>query len=534
MTALTAALAVPLATALNRHRAGDTDAAIAGYRAVLAADPREPTALAMLGVIAQQRGNAALALQLTEAALGIQPDLAIAWRNRGLVLRGLRRFDEALASVAQALTLDRAYAGAWSLQGLLQHDLVRPQAALASLRRAVELEPDNAAFLADLAYGLMTVCDFPAAYRTMQQALRHDPQHGVAIMANILQQAGYPALAIPYFRQAYAQLALPDLLTSEALAHLQMGDFDAGWPLWQRRQLAGGVLSAIPDWDGQPVERLLLYEDQGLGDALQGARYIPLMQERVGQVILQPKPALHRLFAASFPGIEVAAADAPTPAADAKARLLSLPALCGMSLTNPPPAAPYLTVDETWRAPWRRRLATMPGPRIGLVWAGNPANHNDHKRSVTLAQLALVLAAGAGHLVSLQLDVAPPPDMIDAAPAMTDFTATAGLLAELDLLIAVDTAAAHLAGALNRPVWLLLSTDPHWPWLMGREDSIWYASMRIFRQKVPRDWPPVIARVAASLRRLLAGDRGVLEPERWQGPLPRQDPYAVFLPELDL
>ena len=190
------------------------------------------------------------------------------------------------------------------------------------------------------------------------------------------------------------------------------------------------------------------------------------------------------------------------------------------------------------QASLRLRLANPTAqPRIGIVWGGNPNNHNDRKRSVPFAQLASIVEVGAEHLVSLQkggaktqVDLAAT-KIFDAEPYLDDFAATAGLLAELDLTITVCTSPAHLAGAMGRPGWVMLCFDPHWPWLLEREDSPWYPNLRLFRQDSPGDWAPVVAHVAEELKKFIAGDRSVLKPKPWNGPSIRQNIHAVDLTE---
>jgi len=539
------ALSSLLDSAIACHRAGDLAEATRLYKAVIADDPLQPDALHMLGVIARQQGNNELALKLIEVALGQRPAMPLAWHNRSMVLRILGRSAEALQSAEQAVALDPNMAEAWDMVGFLArdaHDLERSRAAHA---RAVALSPDDLRFLSNHALLLYAVGDLTEAYRLLCAVEKRDAYSAAHTMGNVLKSAGYPMRAIPYFEKSRALLPhAHEVRITEAMAHLQSGDFAAGWKLWETRPDLDPRFQHLPYWQGQPVDHLLLHEDQGLGDALQFARYIPRLRLSAQRITLQVTGVLKELFAASYPDITLLTLDDPVPAADARIRLLSLPAIFGADESNQWPdskadigTTPYLQTRDAWRAPWRERLASLPHPRIGLVWGGNPDHLNDALRSIAFAQLAPLLEVGRGHLISLQkgqqksgVDFAAA-GLFDADPYLKDFTDTAGLVAELDLLIAVDTSVVHLAAALAKPVWLLLPFDPDWRWLLGREDSPWYPTLRLFRQHAPRDWPEVIARVAADLGKLLAGDNSVLQPTRWNGSCLRQNPLAVKLPE---
>jgi hypothetical protein len=191
-----------------------------------------------------------------------------------------------------------------------------------------------------------------------------------------------------------------------------------------------------------------------------------------------------------------------------------------------------LQAPVTWQAPWRAYCANLPPPRIGLVWSGNPAHRNDHNRSLKPAQVAPLFQHLGPHLVSLQKGSAAsalPAGLCDAASHLDDFAALAGLIETLDLVISVDTAPAHLAGMLGKPVWILLPFLPDWRWLLGREDSPWYPTARLFRQEKPSSWPQVVARVMAEAERLIAGDQTVLTPQPWPKPALRQHPQAIAL-----
>ena len=528
-----------LAAALAAHRGGHIDEAARLYQAVLANVPHQADALHMLGVIAQQKGNAPLALQLIEAALAQNPSLAAAWYNRGLVLRALNRATEALQSAEQAADLDPRNAEAWAMMGHIWRERRDPNRALVCYARAIALQPNHLEFQADHALALYDAGDIPGAHRVLQRVVKTEASaSSLTSLANVLKGAGHPLRALPFLRQA-RDLMPTQPQPNEAAALLQIGDYAAGWSAWGQRPDLDVRFHALPLWQGQTVNHLLLHEDQGMGDAIQAARYIPMAAQKAQRITLQIAAPLREIFATTFPNIKVMGDDEPIPQADARARLMSLPSHFQTDLTTIPNKMPYLATDEARRKIWRERLAHLPHPRIGIVWGGNPANLTDQRRSLAVNEFRPILQTGATHLVSLQkgahkngVDLARF-GVFDADPFLHNFADTAALMAELDLIITTCTSTAHLAGALGRPTWLMLCFDPHWLWLLEREDSPWYPTLRLFRQTHPRGWPDVVARVADALRGFLAGDKTLLAPPLWSGQTATQNPHALNLPEAE-
>jgi tetratricopeptide (TPR) repeat protein len=527
-----------LTAAMAAHRAGDLVGATQSYREVLAEQPEHADALHMLGVIAQQKGNPELGLKLIEAALAKQPGMALAWCNRSLVLRVLERYDEALESARQAMAIDPNLADGFDMAGTILHVQGKLSEACHMLKRAVTLQPENVRFQSNYAALLLATGDLAGAYRAVRETERLDPQFVPYALANVLKAAGYPERAIPYFHKSFEMMPhYLDANANEAMAWLQIGELEYGWDLWEKRADMGSAYQILPLWTGAPVRHLLIYEDQGFGDIIQCLRYIPMIERSVETITIHVAKPLQKLVAAHCPDICVLSADDALPAADARSRFMSLPYLLKTNLATIPPFVPVLVADHAWRAPWPKRLGAVPRPRVGLVWGGNPANHNDVNRSLPFSQLAPLLKVGAPHMVSLQKGVQksqanlPPVGVFDADPFLSDFADMAGLLAEIDLLISVDTAGVHLAGAMGKPVWLLVPFDNDWRWLIGREDSPWYPSVRIFRQQKPGAWDDVIREVALHLHAFIAGDNSVVKPHIWPGPPLRQNPNAVPLPD---
>jgi hypothetical protein len=309
---------------------------------------------------------------------------------------------------------------------------------------------------------------------------------------------------------------------NRALALLQGGDYARGWPEYEWRWRRPGARPRLstdrPAWDGRPLEgrTILLWCEQGLGDAIQFARYAPRVQRQGGRVLLQCPGILRALFR-TLPGVEAVLAEGEAlPAFDVHAPLLSLPALLGTTLATVPAEVPYLSADPALVGAWRKKLAAVPGLRVGVAWQGNPHHKWDRHRSVHLAAFAPLARVGGVRLVSLQKGPGaeqlaalrgrlPVVDFGDDLGASGPYPDTAALMRGLDLVVTVDTATAHLAGALGVPVWVPLSTIVDWRWLLGREDSPWYPTMRLFRQAQLGDWGPVFARLAEELRALVTG-----------------------------
>ena len=531
-----------LSAAQAKHRTGDLSAAAALYQQIISQNKQHPEALHMLGVIAQQKGNPTLALSLIEATLALAPMTALAWNNRALVLKTLGRIDDALQSSQYALTLDPNLAEAWELTGVIHLAQSNVSQALHDLQKATKLQPNNLSILSNLATALLQAGAVESALRTTHLLKSNtDAPHGAsysATIGNVLKAAGLPSKALPYYRRAIA--THPDikaLHVNEATALLQMGNWAQAWPIWETRQATAVPLPHVPEWRGEKIDHLLLYEDQGMGDAINMLRYIPLLAGRVNRITLLTVSPLQRLLSANL--IRVFVTTEAPQSADAQLRLMSLPALFS-TLPTTIPAQPVLKTDLAIQARWHKKLAAMTKPRIGIIWSGNPSNRKDHVRSVPFETIRPFLETFAAHLVSLQRDASQEATaaiermgLFNTAPELSDFNDTAALMAELDLIISVDTAGAHLAGALGKPVWLLNYFDPDFRWLLGRADTPWYPTMRQYRQTAPHDWAAVIQAITSDCKKFCAGDQNVLTPPAWHGSPLQEDPHAIKPDGLD-
>ncbi|WP_158921481.1 tetratricopeptide repeat protein [Acidisphaera sp. S103] len=447
-----AAVQPVFAAALHYHQAGRLDIAERMFRQVLASQPRHADSLHLLGVIAYQTGRRDLAMELIGKAIAINPREASSRSNLGNLLLEQGRLEEAVASYRKAIALRPGFSEAANNLGNALKALGRLDEAVGSYRLALEPRPDDA----EVHYNL-------------------------------------------------------------AMALLARGDMAAGWAehewRWKTRQLSRGYRGfAQPQWFGEAADgrTLLIHAEQGFGDTIQFCRYAPLAAAMGWRVVLEVPRPLVRLLG-GLPGVErVVAFGEALPDFDLQCPMLSLPLALGTTLATIPGDGPYLQADAGQCSAWRVRLDALdrPGPRVGLVWAGNPRAHLPgtaaigRQRSIAPERLAPLLALPNLHFVSLQKDgVAPPADasLTDFMGEVGDFADTAALIGCLDLVVSIDTSVAHLAGALGKPVWLLTCFDPCWRWLTERRDSPWYPGMRLYRQPRPGDWEAVVAAVGRDL-----------------------------------
>jgi tetratricopeptide (TPR) repeat protein len=506
---------------------GRLDEAMASYRRALAHRPDFPDARNNLGNLLADEGRVDEAIACFRRALDLRPDHPDAHNNLGNLLKRQGRLDEAIAHFRTALAHRPAFTEAHSNLGGALKEKGRFDEAVTQFRTALDLRPDVPEVIYNLGDTLRDLGQLEAAADCFNQVLRLRPDDPEAHndLGITLQDLGRLDEAAACYRCALElRPDFPIVHTNLATVLLAQGELAAGWQAFERRwqtpQLAGGRRDLPqPQWRGEPAEgrTLLIHAEQGFGDTLQFCRYAVPAAERGLLVILEvPKPLVRLL--GSLPGnAQVVARGEALPAFDLHCPMMSMPLALGTTLETIPAAVPYLHADQAQAEAWRARLAAMAtgGLRAGLVWAGNPRSHApalsivDRRRSISADLLAPLFDVPGVHFFSLQKEGPAAPaefPLTDVMSEMGDFADTASLVANLDLVISVDTAVAHLAAALGKPVWLLDRFDACWRWLTGRDDSPWYPGLRIFRQPRPGDWPSVIERVQAELR-LLAGDR---------------------------
>ena len=430
-------------------------------------------------------------------------------------MRSESRFSEAEMLYRQVLDMDPSHAPAWS--GLAQMAMTNRSFELAAplLGKAIGCAPNEPAHYVDLGICLGSMNRWDLAVQAQRKALQLDPDHLSALnnLGKALGAQNQIGESIVYLRQAL-RLA-PDLAVVHwnlALSLLVAGRLLEGWEEFEWRFRVNPHLDpnlGVPKWQGEhaPRQTVLLCAEQGIGDCLQFLRYTPLVKARVGRVIVSCPASLVNLVKTAE-GVDLAVPDSgPTPGCDSYAMLLSLPRVFGTSLDTIPATVSYLHAPPNFR----QSQAQDKDPecrRIGLVWAGNADHPNDANRSAPLAAFAPLLALPGNQFFSLQVgprtgdlsQLTGAALITDWSPHLGDFRDTAAALATLDLLITVDTSVAHLAGALGRPVWMLLPYAPDWRWLLQREDTPWYPTVRLFRQPAPGDWGSVIAELVKALQ----------------------------------
>ena len=468
---------------------GWMDEAVAHYRKAIELAPDYAAAYCNLGDALEEMGQLDEAVACCRKAIALAPDFAEAYNNLGVALAGQRNFEEAVLCYRKVIEFIPDHTEAYSNLGDALEQQGQGQEAVAYCRRAVELTPHIAKAHNNLGVALMRQAAWAEAADCFRRAIALNPE-------------------------------LAESHTPLAMALLAQGDMVAGWEeyewRWKTRYLRPVQRHfAQPQWRGEAGHgrTLLIHAEQGFGDTLQFCRYAPLAAARGLRVILEVQKPLVRLLK-SLPGVDaVIAQGEELPPFDLHAPMLSLPLALGTTVESIPRSiAAYLHADEAAVAAWQTRLDTIAGqnPRIGLVWAGNPRNYSpllaatDRRRSMAPEQLAPLLELSGFHFFSLQKDGPAAPEawkLINLMAEMDDFADTAALIANLDLVITVDTAVAHLAAALAKPVWLMNRFDTCWRWLTDRKDSPWYPTLRLYRQPAPGDWASVIADITRDLRR---------------------------------
>ncbi|WP_169717628.1 tetratricopeptide repeat protein [Sporomusa silvacetica] len=493
--------------------------------------PEQVAALAQykLGCTLQEQGRLTDALTSFCRALTLKPNYCQALCNLGVVLHKLGRSGEAIQCFQKALALEpdaanSAKAILWYNLGSILLEVPRLPESVAALRQAIALQPDLAEAYTHLGNGLLMLQRPSEAVAAQQQAIALQPDLAGAYsnLGNALQAQGKIADAIAAYNRAIAlNPDDPDVYNNRAQAFLLSGNLARGFAEYEWRTKLNWLrhfyerFEDKPRWQGGNFagKRLLVYDEQGCGDAIQFSRYLPLVKARGGSVQFSTKQALLRLFD-NFPGIdelvEHTEAAITRTQSDLTVPLMSLPHIFGTTFHTIPANIPYLTADQRCVAAWRTKMnspaATL---RVGLVWAGNQANVSGQIRTCGLQAMSPLACIPGVTFYSLQKGEAaqeahtPPSCMqlIDLTADIDDFADTAALIMNLDLVVSVDTAVAHLAGALGKPVWTLLPEAGEWRWLLARTDTPWYPTMRLFRQSAPGDWSGVLTAVAQELRK---------------------------------
>jgi Tfp pilus assembly protein PilF len=464
------------------------------YLRVLERDPTDSRALNALGNVFRGMKRLPEALGCYERAAACDPTFAKALRNRGEVLHRLDRFDEALASYDAALELEPGDADSLKNRATTLHRMGRLEEALASYDRALAIRPD-----------------FPEAWNNR---------------GSVLIELGRLEEALASYDRAIALRAdFTNARFNRGMAKLLAGQLPEGWREFEWRWNAGGAPNQVPGvaaprWQGEALRgrRIVVWCEGGFGDTFQFARYALVLLERGARVTLLTQPKLVRILRSLPREIEVTTSIEGDAAFDFQCMLMDLPLQCGTELTSIPAAVPYLSAEPSRVELWRHRLGSH-GFKVGIAWQGNPTARLDEGRSVPLSNFLPLMRIGGVRVISLQkhLGVEQIAQLPEGAALETlgedydcgtdAFIDAAAVMTVLDLIVTSDTALAHLAGALGRPIWLALRRIPEWRWLLERPSSPWYPTMRLFRQTAAGDWPSVFSLIAAEVESLRRSHR---------------------------
>ncbi len=459
---------------------GRSDDAIAAYRDAIHLEPLMIAAHAGMGDVYRRKGDWVQSIAAYKAAIEIQPNIAEIQNNLGIALSDSGKPDDAIVCYRRAIELRPDFAKAHFNLGNALRDQDKLEEAIASYRRAVEIQPGFSEAHSNLGTALKASGQISAAIRAYDEAIRANPE-------------------------------LPESHWNRSLAFLIQGDYERGWAEYEwRHRCASATNRPEIQWNGEDLngKTILLHAEAGQGDTIQFVRYVPMVAGLGARIVLECQPELCRLLRGLAGLTAVIPFGQPVPAFDVHCPLMSLPRVFGTRLESIPREVPYLAPEPNISDRWKRILKPANGRRrIGLVWAGRSEHQYDRARSIMLRDLAPLAEIDGLEFYSLQKGAAaeqaldPPEGMklINHTAMFTDFAETAGLVSNLDLVIAVDTAVAHLAAALGRPTWILLAYAPDWRWLLERLDSPWYPSIRLFRQESIGDWTGVIRDVCRNL-----------------------------------
>ena len=483
-----------------------------------AAAARPPAAVAQFELALRLYGQARKmdAARCYVRALRLYPDFFEAAFNLGRLFQELGQTQEAIDCYRQVLRSNPSYAPAWGNLGAALYADGQFQEAIDCLRHACSIQSATPELLNNLGLALRARQQYLVAADCFRESLRHCPTDAEVHLnlGNTLRVQGQVNEAIVCLRHALElRPDFPEAHCDLAFALLLQGDFARGFFEYEWRWQRDGFVErqcAQPLWRGRdPAGRtLLVYTEQGAGDAIQFVRFVNVLAARGARVVLECQGSLVALFASVAGADEVIARGDPLPAFDWHVPLLSLPLRLGTTLSGLPATVPYLRVPGERSVPLPKpATAAADALKVGVVWRGNPRQTNDRLRSLPVALIEPLLSEPDMVFYSLQVeaaagawDAAKPSGLIDLSSLVHDYADTAALAQQLDLVLTVDTSVAHLAGALGRPVWLILPHAPDWRWLLGQERSPWYPTMRLFRQPAPGDWPGVIQAVGAALK----------------------------------
>jgi tetratricopeptide (TPR) repeat protein len=494
-----------LQQAMDAHRAGDIDAAETGYREILDRFPHHADALHLLGTCRHQRRAGREAYELVSEAIAANPDAPEYHNTLGMILMAAGKHDLAVQCFTRALRLRPDYRDAQNNLALALSEMRRYAEAETVLRHAIAERPDDPVLLTGLGRLRLFMQDIAGALACFHDALKVAPEHvgalnNIGVALNLLGDRDGAGAA---FERALAlDSAHVDAHFNYAQLLLLQGRYAEAWPHfeWRLQRRDYRRRFDAPPWRGEPLDgrTILIWCEQGFGDAIQFIRYAPMVAARGGRVVVECRPPLRRLFA-GVPGVSAVSDIGKATDYAVQVPIMSLPGIFGTTVETIPGDIPYVPVPRTSAIDGGgKRL------KVGLVWAGNPDNARDRARSRKLGEFGPFAARDDVAFFSLQVgagaDDKPPPglEIRNLMPEVKDFHDTAADMAGLDLIVSVDSSSAHLAGAIGVPVWVLLDAVADWRWLTDRGDTPWYPTMRLFRRT--GTWDALIAEVAAAMK----------------------------------
>ncbi|MCG2720562.1 MAG: tetratricopeptide repeat-containing glycosyltransferase family protein [Thermodesulfovibrionales bacterium] len=486
------------------------------YRKALHLDPALVSAYYNMGSVFQEKGRFEEAIIYYRKALQLNPEFGDAWNSMGVILQGQGMLDESIMHYQKALEIDPNFADAYYNIGKALQQKGCLNEAVVNYQKALQLNPDSAEVHNNIGFCFHEKGQNDEALSHFQKAIDLNPEFAEAYYNLALNYHDKKMIkkAIEYYEKAIE--CKNDFVRAHwnmSCALLLSGDFERGWKEYEWRwklKEHRGYRTTHTRWDGSDIagQTILLHAEQGFGDTIQFIRYAPLVAQRGARVIVQcPKELLPLIR--KVKGIEqVLSKEGQMPKFDLQCPLLSLPLLFGTTLENIPCEIPYISADlslfRNWRALLRSDSSML---KVGLVWSGRTKGKREHRRSCPLSFFSAFTQFDNIMFYSLQKgdgseEAKMPPKgmrLIDCQEDLHDFSDTAALIANLDLIVSVDTAVAHLAGSLGKPVWTMLPFIPDWRWLLNRDDSPWYPTMRLFRQPSPGDWQSVIGHMEKAL-----------------------------------
>jgi tetratricopeptide (TPR) repeat protein len=535
---------------------GRFEEAIQAYEQAAKLNPSDAQLQLRLGVALKARGRVEEALGAYMCAGELSPTLGEAYFNAGNALRDLKRPGEAAEAYGRAIAANPNYADAFHNLATLFEQQERWEDAAVAFAETVRLRPEFQPAYRGWGKALVACGKYDEAVATLRRAVEMDPGswESVLSLGDALQKIGAEGEALQmYSRAAKIRPDEPSILVNwgglldklndavgamgkyrhaldirpdshEArfnlsLTLLRKGQFEEGWEKYESRwhlQKRNFDLEELPQplWQGEDLhgKRVLVHVEQGFGDAFQFVRYLPFLEQRGAQVIMRCHDILRRLFQQSLPSVRLLGEKEPLPEFDYQVPMVTLARVMGTRPETIPAQVPYLMPSDDLIAAWRHRLGERVAgeKRVGLAWAGNPKHDQDRARSMALSMLGPLALVDGARFFSLQkgdpqkqiASSSPGLAIIDLGDELKDFADTAAVMMNLDLIVCVDTAVAHLAGALARPAWVMLRNGPEWRWLEGRTDSPWYPTMRLFRQERAGDWTLVVKTIVDELSQM--------------------------------